>query len=51
MVMEYDSFLRHLGNQGRWAQGFADDEVILINGKFSSTVCELIQRALSLVQD
>jgi Reverse transcriptase (RNA-dependent DNA polymerase) len=46
-----DSLLRRLGNQGPWAQGFADDVVILINGKFLSTVCELMHRALSLVQD
>jgi hypothetical protein len=30
---------------GLCAQGFADDKVILINGKFLSTVCELMQRA------
>jgi hypothetical protein len=30
---------RRIGNQGLLAQGFADDVVILINGKFLSTVC------------
>jgi Reverse transcriptase (RNA-dependent DNA polymerase) len=49
--MVIDSMLRRLGNQGLWAQGFADDVVILINGKFLSTVCELMQRALSQVQE
>jgi Reverse transcriptase (RNA-dependent DNA polymerase) len=49
--MVTDSLLRRLGNQGLWAQGFADDVVILINGKFLSTVCELMQRALSQVQE
>jgi hypothetical protein len=46
--MVVDSLLCHLGIQRLWAQGFADDVVIFINGKFLSTVCELMQRALFL---
>jgi hypothetical protein len=32
-------------------QGFADDVVILISGKFLSTICDLMQRALNYVQN
>jgi hypothetical protein len=32
-------------------QGFADDVVILISGKFLSTICDLMQRALLCVQN
>jgi Reverse transcriptase (RNA-dependent DNA polymerase) len=48
--MVIDSLLCRLESQGLWAQDFADDVVILINGKFLVTVCELMQRALSIVQ-
>jgi hypothetical protein len=41
--MHIDSLLRCLRNQGLWAQGSADDVVSLINGKFLSTICELMQ--------
>jgi Reverse transcriptase (RNA-dependent DNA polymerase) len=40
--MVIDSLLRQLGNNRLWAQGFSDDVVILINGKFLSTVCEIM---------
>jgi hypothetical protein len=46
-----DSLLRRLGNQSLWAQGFTDDVVLKINGKFLSTVCERMQRALSQIQN
>jgi hypothetical protein len=36
---------RRLNNDSLWAQGFADDIAIVINGKFLSTVCELIQKS------
>ena len=49
--MVIDTLLRRLSDHGFWAQGFADDVVILINGKFLNTVCELMQRALHLVQE
>jgi Reverse transcriptase (RNA-dependent DNA polymerase) len=47
--MVIDGVLRCLENHGLWAQSFADD-VVLINGKFLSTICELMQNALHLVQ-
>jgi Reverse transcriptase (RNA-dependent DNA polymerase) len=49
--MVIDSLLRRLEEQGLWAQGFADDVVILINGKYLGTVCELMQSALLIVQE
>jgi hypothetical protein len=36
--MVINSFLRRLNNKSLWAQGFADDIAIVINGKFLSTV-------------
>jgi hypothetical protein len=44
------SLLGRLNNGSLWAQGFADDIAIVINGKFLSTVCELMQKALYIVQ-
>jgi hypothetical protein len=40
-----------LGNCNCFVQGFADDIVILISGKFLSTICDLMQRALNCVQN
>jgi Reverse transcriptase (RNA-dependent DNA polymerase) len=48
--MVIDTLLRRLRDQGFWAQDFADDVVVLINGIFLNTVSELMQRALNLVQ-
>jgi hypothetical protein len=48
--VEYGSLLGRLNNESLWAQGFADDIAIDINGKFLSTVCELRQKALFIVQ-
>jgi hypothetical protein len=48
--MVINSLLVHLNNENLWVQGFADDIAIVIYGKFVSTVCELIQKALFIVQ-
>jgi retron-type reverse transcriptase len=48
--MVNDSLLRRLGDQGLWAQGFKKIVVFqsnVINEMFLSTVCELMQRAVS----
>jgi hypothetical protein len=42
--------LRCLRDQGLWTQSFDDDVVILINGRFLNTVCEVMQRTLFLAQ-
>jgi hypothetical protein len=44
--MVINSLLVRLNNESLWAQGFADDIEIVNNGKFLSTVCELMQNAL-----
>jgi hypothetical protein len=49
--MMADSLLNRLGNCNCFVQGFANDVVILISGKFLSTICDLMQRALSCVQN
>jgi hypothetical protein len=43
--MVADSLLNRLGNCNCFLQGFADDVVILVSGKFLSTICDLMQRA------
>jgi hypothetical protein len=48
--MVADSLLNWLENCNCFVQGFADDVVILSSGKFLSTICELMQRALNCVQ-
>jgi hypothetical protein len=49
--MVADSLLNRLGNCNCFVQGFADDVVILISGKFLSTICDLMQGALNCVQN
>jgi hypothetical protein len=49
--MVADSLLNRLGNCNCFVQGFADDVVILISGKFLSTICDLMQRALNCAQN
>jgi hypothetical protein len=44
------SLLVRLNNESLWAQGLVYDIAIVINGVFLSTVCELIQKALFIVQ-
>jgi Reverse transcriptase (RNA-dependent DNA polymerase) len=46
-----DQLLRRLNEAHLWAQGFADDVVILINGQFLNTVRELLQTAMNIVQN
>jgi hypothetical protein len=49
--MVINSLLSRLNNEHLWAQGFADDiAIVIINGKFQGTVCELMQKALFIVQ-
>jgi hypothetical protein len=48
--MVADSLLNLLRNCNCLVQSFADDVVILISGKFLSTICDLI-RALNCVQN
>jgi hypothetical protein len=45
--MVANSLLNRLGNCNCFVQGFADDVVILISGKFLSTICDLMQGALN----
>ncbi|XP_054281228.1 uncharacterized protein LOC128998898 [Macrosteles quadrilineatus] len=45
-----DDLLSELNAQGMYAQGYADDIVVLIRGKFMNTCLELMQRALSIVE-
>jgi hypothetical protein len=44
------SLLVRLNNERLWAQGFVDDIAIVINGKCLSTVCELMQKTLFILQ-
>jgi hypothetical protein len=46
-----DSLLNRLKNCNCFVHGFADDVVILISGKFLSTICDLMQSALNCVQN
>jgi hypothetical protein len=45
--MVADSLLNWLGNCNCSVQGFADDVVIFISGKFISIICDLMQRPLA----
>jgi hypothetical protein len=45
-----DKHIRGLGANGYYILGYADDIAILIHGKFLNTVSELLQEALSMVQ-
>jgi len=45
-----DSLLFWLNRQGVFAQGFADDGVVIIIGKVLSTLCEIMQRILCDVE-
>jgi hypothetical protein len=49
--MVADSLLNRLGNCNCFVQGFTDDVLILMSGKFLSTICDLMQRALNCVQN
>jgi hypothetical protein len=45
-----DDLLWGLNNNGYYTVGYADDIAILINGKFTQTVSEVLQTALGTVQ-
>ena len=45
-----DSLLKWLSKRGVFAQGFADDGIILIIGKVVSTLCDIMQRMLHGVE-
>jgi len=45
-----DSLLKWLSKQGVFAQGFADDGVVLLIGKALNILCEVMQRTLHGVQ-
>jgi len=45
-----DSLLKWLSKQGVFAQGFADDGVILICGRILSIICDIMQRVLYGIQ-
>jgi hypothetical protein len=49
--MVADSLLNRLKNCNCFVQGFADDVVILISGKFLSSICEIMQRALNCIHN
>ncbi|KAL1447090.1 hypothetical protein WDU94_000567 [Cyamophila willieti] len=46
-----DELLDKLNNQGYYAQGYADDIVILIRGKYLSTISDVMQSALNIVEN
>ncbi|XP_055714730.1 uncharacterized protein LOC129808847 [Phlebotomus papatasi] len=48
--MVVDSLLVQLNSANFYTQGYADDVCIVIRGKFLSTLCDLMQRALSIVE-
>lgn len=48
--MVIDDLLRKLNNAGYNTEGFADDIVILLIGKFEETLCSLMKSALSIVE-
>jgi hypothetical protein len=43
--MVINSLLARLNNESLWAQGFADNIAIVMNGKYLSTVCELTSKS------
>jgi Reverse transcriptase (RNA-dependent DNA polymerase). len=45
-----DSLLETLNSRGYYAQGYADDVVIVIRGKHLNTISELMRSALSEVE-
>ncbi len=45
-----DELLELLTNNGIRCQGYADDIVIMARGKFENTLCDIVQRGLSLAK-
>ncbi|XP_055714217.1 uncharacterized protein LOC129808462 [Phlebotomus papatasi] len=50
-TMVVNSLLVQLNSANAYTQGYADDVCIVIRGKFLSTLCELMQRALTIVEE
>jgi len=46
-----DSLLKWLSKRGVYAQGYADDGVVLVIGIVLSTICEIIQRAVKGIEE
>lgn len=46
-----DELLVKLNNLGYFAQGYADDIIILLDGLFTGTICQLMQSALNIAQN
>ena len=46
-----DSLLKWLSKRGVYAQGYADDGVVLVIGIVLSTVCEIMQRAVKSIEE
>ena len=46
-----DSLLKWLSKRGVYAQGYADDGVVLVIGIVLSTVCEIMQRAVKGIEE
>jgi ribonuclease HI len=45
-----DSLLRRLNESGYNAEGFSDDEFVIVRGKHLPTICEVMQMALRIVE-
>ncbi|KAK9754559.1 Reverse transcriptase (RNA-dependent DNA polymerase) [Popillia japonica] len=46
-----DDLIRSLNDKGIWTQGYADDIVIVANGKFPGVVAGLMRNALRTVEE
>ena len=46
-----DSLLKWLSKRGIYAQGYADDGVVLVIGIVLSTVCEIMQRGVKGIEE
>jgi len=51
MVNIADSLLKWLSKHGVYAQGYADDGVVLVIGIVLSTVCDIMQRAVKGIEE
>jgi len=49
--MVADSLLKRLSKRGVYAQGYADDGVVLVIGIVLSTVCDIMQRAVKGIEE
>jgi len=46
-----DSLLKWFSKRGVYAQGYADDGVVLVIGIVLSTVCDIMQRAVKGIKE